>query len=126
MGQGILADTNCLIDYLDNKLTASVNKLLDNEQIEISVINRIELLSWNLATAEQTETLTDFIHSCIVHPLHEEIILKSIEIRKNYKLKLPDAIIAATSLVHNLTLLTRNITDFNKVTGLNVINPYSL
>jgi predicted nucleic acid-binding protein len=126
MGQRILADTNCLIDYLDNKLTTPANKLLDNEQIGISVINRIELLSWHLATPEQTQILIDFIHSCVVHPLHEEIILKSIQIRKNQRLKLPDAIIAATSLVHNLTLLTRNITDFNKVPGLKVINPHSL
>ena len=126
MGQRILADTNCLIDYLDNKLPAAPNKSLDNGEIEISVINRIELLAWSAATLEQTQILIDFINSCKVHPLHEEIILKSIEIRKNYRLKIPDAIIGATALTHNLALFSRNLTDFNKVPNLKIINPHSL
>lgn len=126
MGQRILADTNCLIDYLDNKLPASSVSLLETEGIEISVVNRIELLAWPSATTQQTQTLIDFIKSCIVHSLNEEIILKTIHIRKRFHLKLPDAIIAATALQHNLTLISRNISDFEKVESLIVINPHSL
>ncbi|CAN5788164.1 hypothetical protein BH23ACT12_BH23ACT12_11140 [soil metagenome] len=33
-------------------------------------------------------------------------------------LKMPDALIAATALVHQLALLTRNTSDFRKVPGL--------
>ena len=52
------------------------------------------------------------------------IIEKTIEIRKSYRIKLPDAIIAATAFVHNLTLLTRNISDYKNIEELSVINPH--
>ena len=38
--------------------------------------------------------------------------------------KLPDAIIAATAINHNLILITRNVADFKKITRLKVLNPY--
>ncbi|MEK7257684.1 MAG: PIN domain-containing protein [Bacteroidota bacterium] len=47
------------------------------------------------------------------------------EIRRQFKsIKLPDAIIAATALTHQLTLLTRNVSDFSKIPGLTVVNPF--
>lgn len=48
----------------------------------------------------------------------------TIEIRKKYKIKLPDAIIAGTALTYSLTLVTRNTKDFDKIEGLSVINPH--
>ena len=57
----------------------------------------------------------------------DEIIAdKTIELRKKYKIKLPDAIIAATAIVYNLILVSLNITDFHKIEGINIINPYTL
>ncbi|WP_425270981.1 hypothetical protein [Mucilaginibacter endophyticus] len=32
--------------------------------------------------------------------------------------------IAATALVHDLTLVTRNIKDFDKISGLKIVNPW--
>ena len=37
-------------------------------------------------------------------------------------MKLPDAIIAATALAHGLPLLTRNVSDFQALAGLAVLN----
>lgn len=42
------------------------------------------------------------------------------------RIDLSDAIIAATALVYDLTLITRNINDFTKISNLRVINPYDL
>ncbi|MGI8582676.1 MAG: type II toxin-antitoxin system VapC family toxin [Chitinophagaceae bacterium] len=126
MGQGILADSNYVIDYLDNKLPENAVRLLESNRVDLSVINRIELLAWQAATLEQINNLEGFISNCIIHSLSEKIILKTIEIRKNFHLKLPDAIIAATALTHSLILYSRNITDFSKVPGLKVINPHTL
>jgi predicted nucleic acid-binding protein len=58
--------------------------------------------------------------------LEQSIKEKTAEIRKMYKIKLPDAIIAATALVYNLTLITRNVNDFKKIDGLRIIDPYNL
>ena len=58
--------------------------------------------------------------------LEPSIKLKTAEIRQQYKIKLPDAIIAATALVYGLVLITRNTKDFGLVPELQVFDPYSL
>ncbi|HAB54415.1 MAG TPA: hypothetical protein DCE80_19915 [Ignavibacteriales bacterium] len=58
--------------------------------------------------------------------LSEDVVSKAIELRKNYKLKLADAIIAATALAHTLTLVTRNTNDFKKIKKLNLLNPFEI
>jgi predicted nucleic acid-binding protein len=126
MGQGYLVDTNTIIDYLENKLPEKSNKLIDNIIIQFSVISRIELLVWKKATEDQVKILNEFISSSTVFDLNEGIILKSIEIRKNYRLKLPDTIVAATAMVYNLPLITRNTSDFEKVIQIKCIDPYHL
>jgi len=126
MGQRYLADTNTIIDYLENKLPQKSINLIDNIEIKLSVISRIELLVWRNATDAQISFLNSFINASIVFDLSENIILKSIEIRKMYRLKLPDAIIAATAITNNLTLLTRNLSDFNRVTHLFCTDPYQI
>jgi hypothetical protein len=37
---------------------------------------------------------------------------------------LPDAVIAATCLVNNFTLVTRNQKDFEGINGLKIYNPF--
>jgi len=68
--------------------------------------------------------LHNFIDDAMVFELEKEIKFKTAEIRKAHKIKLPDAIIAATALAYDLTLLTRNVIDFNDIEGLNLINPH--
>lgn len=126
MGKEYLIDTNSVIDYLDNKLPEKANELIDNIDSRISVITRMELLAWPGASEQQTLILNEFINASEVFALEEPIILKAIEIRKAHKTKLPDAIIAATALVNKLTILTRNTKDFEKIEGLEVLNPYDI
>jgi len=126
MEQGYLADTNAIIDYLENKLPEKSIDLIDRAILQFSVISRIELLAWSKASDSQLKILNDFINTSLVFGLTEGIILKTIEIRRNYRLKLPDAIIAATAIDNNLTLITRNTSDFEKVISLNCINPHIL
>ena len=58
--------------------------------------------------------------------LGNEVIEKAIEIRSKIKIKTPDAIIASTSILNNLTLITRNVNDFKNITGIKVLNPFDL
>jgi predicted nucleic acid-binding protein len=121
-----LIDTNTVIDYLDNKLPANAAKMLDAEELDISVITRMELLAWRNAEPEQIFILNQFINSVVIWGLDEPVILKGIEVRKEYLIKLPDAIIAATAKVYDLSLVTRNIDDFKNIKGLKLINPWKL
>ncbi len=59
-------------------------------------------------------------------PIDDQVISKTINIRQNNKIALGDAIIAATAIVYNLTIVTRNISDFKNIENLMVVNPYDL
>ena len=56
--------------------------------------------------------------------VNEDVADRAIEIRQGKKIKLPDAVIAATALLNNLTLATRNVDDFKDVEGLLIHNPF--
>jgi hypothetical protein len=58
--------------------------------------------------------------------LTNNVVEASIDIRKKHKTKLPDAIIAATALVYDLVVISRNTSDFKNIERLQVIDPHSL
>jgi predicted nucleic acid-binding protein len=123
-----LIDTNVVIDYLGQKIPLSgmkfMNNIIDNIP-NVSVITKIEVLGFN-APAEHYQLLTDFMNDATIIELTNKVVDTTIEIRKNYKTKLPDAIIAATALVYDLTIISRNVSDFKNIQNLKVINPHSL
>jgi predicted nucleic acid-binding protein len=122
MGKRYLIDTNAILDYMGNKLPDNamdaLSRIIDDE-INLSVINKIELLGFSKAD----QNLEDFVTNSNVHSLDEDIVGKTIEIRRFFKIKLPDAVIAATAINHNLTLITSNIKDFKDIPALNLLNP---
>ena len=63
--------------------------------------------------------------SSVVLNLNDAVVVQTISICKSHKIKLPDAIIAASAIVYNFTLLTRNIDDFKRIDGLNLLNPWN-
>ena len=65
-----------------------------------------------------------FAEVATVHEVGRTIALKTIALRLQHKIKLPDALIAATALHHDLILITRNIVDFEEISGLSVVNPH--
>ena len=123
-----LIDTNAAIDYLGKNLPVSamsfMNRVIDTMP-NVSIITKIELLGFN-ASDEHYQTLINFITDIIVLDLADSVVDASIDIRKKYKTKLPDAIIAATALVYDLVLITRNIKDFQNIATLKTIDPHSL
>jgi len=69
-------------------------------------------------------SINDFIAGSSVLELEKAVKLQTVEIRKQYRIKLPDAIIAASALVYDLTLLTRNLKDFKDIKNLKLLNPW--
>ncbi len=92
----------------------------------ISAITEIELLCWKTASKKDIAILKDFIADSVVFELEQNIKEKTVEIRKQYAIKLPDAIIAATAMVNDLTLISRNFKDFDKIKGLKWSNPFEI
>jgi predicted nucleic acid-binding protein len=128
MGVKYLWDTNTAIYYLQQQFPPAAEKFMDDlvkeEQPVISAITEIELLCWKTATEKDLEVLHNFINDALVIELEQPIKLKTADIRKAHRIKLPDAIIAATALVYDLTLLSRNIPDFSNINGLKSTNPW--
>lgn len=91
-----------------------------SERYFISVINRIELLGFKQLNGQESDVFASFVSKSNIFDLEEDIILETIQIRKIYNTKLPDAIIAATCLVNNCTLVTNNVKDFEKISGLHL------
>lgn len=122
-----LLDTNTIIDFLNSKLPFNANQLLFSLEPKISVITQIELFSSSKISDTELKELNNFIE--IVHIFDKidiEVISISIDLRKKYKIKLPDAIIAATAISNNLILITRNTKDFENISEIKTINPYEL
>ena len=65
-----------------------------------------------------------FINSLRLISLSDSIVEKCIEIRRNHKIKTPDAIIAATAIVNDFTLLTSD-SDFDTISNIKKINPFN-
>jgi predicted nucleic acid-binding protein len=129
MGKRFLIDTNISIYFLDGNLTPSGIVFLQpliNQEINISVITKIELLGWNFPNSNKSEIHNEFVDQSNVFPLDDEIVEKTIEIRRTYKIKLPDAIIAATAIIFDLTLISRNDKDFTQIPGLKYVNPFAV
>ncbi|UXE65669.1 MAG: type II toxin-antitoxin system VapC family toxin [Chryseotalea sp. WA131a] len=125
MEQDYLIDTNSIINFANKKLPSSgslfVSKVIDINPI-ISIINKIEVQGF----ADPNNQMIELIEASTIIPLTDEMVDETIAIRKIHKVKLPDAIIAATAKTKNLTLITRNETDFDSVSGLTIINPWKI
>ena len=66
-----------------------------------------------------------FVEDADVQELSPDVVAQCVSIRRSKKIKTPDAIIAATAIVHNFTLLTSD-SDFNCIAGLKVIDPHAI
>lgn len=128
MGIEYLWDTNIAIYFLQQQFPLQAEKFIDRviekSEPSISVISEIELLCWKSTNEKDQKTLKNFLSEVWIFELEKEIKLRTAEIRKQYRMKLPDAIIAATALVYDLKLITRNTKDFSEIRDLVLINPF--
>jgi hypothetical protein len=114
MGKRYLLDTNVVLDYMGNKLPGKSKKLISeaiDKEINLSIINKIELLGFS----NVDQDLKDFVAFSNIHSLDNSTVDKTIELRSLNKIKLPDAIIAATVMVNEMILISRNTKDFKNI-----------
>lgn len=129
MGKAYLLDTNTVIYYLDAVLPIKaldfLEENLDTSGSNLSIISKIELLGWQAPSVEAMELVENFVNDSTIIPLMDVIAEKAIEIRRSRKIKLPDAVIAATALIGGYTLISRNDDDFKGIDGLEYLNPFN-
>ena len=119
-----LVDTNILIYHTQGLKKAGdfINSLTARNAFNISILTKIEFLGWDKHTQENFESCAKLIELANVYTLDDDIADKAVEIRRKFRIKLADSVIAATAIVHDLKLATRNIDDFKEIPGLEVDN----
>jgi toxin FitB len=122
-----LIDTNILIYYLAGALEPEEKPIIDKilqESFNISIITRIELLGWKGHSPEGLIKAQHLLDCARCISLTDTVAEKTIEIRKEASITLPDAVIAASALSLDAVLVTRHVKDFTNVDGLRFYNPF--
>lgn len=120
-GNKILFDTNAVIYFINSPFD------INNINIFISVISEIELLSYPKITQGEENKIRYFLNNNVnIINLDENMKNETINIRKNFNIKIPDAIIIATAKVNNLSILTQDedILKFNEKISVKIQRYY--
>lgn len=120
-----LLDSNILI-YSAQPEYAYLRSLIFDKNSAVSKITKLEVLGFHRLNAAEKEYFTACFQFLRLIDINDSIISNAIALRQQRKRALGDAIIAATALCHNATVLTRNIDDFLDILGIKVLNPIKI
>ena len=116
-------DTNAIIYYLsgEKEIVALITEAHERgEIVYVPTIVRLELLSKPDMTSSERDAILTFLATC--RYVHLDIAIADIaaDVRRLYRLKTPDSIIAASTLYTGSILVTRNSKDFARVENVRI------
>lgn len=117
-GSNLVVDTNIIL-YLF-KGDRLISDLLNDQQIYISFITELELLSFKSQSVREKKIIDSFLSDCSIIDITPAIKLLTVELRRTYSLKLPDAIVIATAHFLNMPLITAD-KALKKVEDIDII-----
>lgn len=118
----MLIDSNIIIYSVQpNHLVLRI--YLDTLPRTVSIVSYIEALGYQRLTEDARIQLTEFFEGARILPLTDTIAQQAVALRQQRRMGLGDAIIAATAMVHNLTLVTHNTEDFRWIAGVELLDP---
>jgi predicted nucleic acid-binding protein len=118
-----LLDTNIIIYYLENNQLVYDFVWRYKKVSALSIIVYYEVLNYSF-TQEQEKLVRAFLENFEIIGLSGEVIDKSLENRKEKKIKMADNFILATAQVHGLKLVTNNSKDFDHF--IDIVNPFNI
>ncbi|MEQ8583387.1 MAG: type II toxin-antitoxin system VapC family toxin [Marinoscillum sp.] len=118
IGNKLFVDTNILIYLLNGD--QEVTQILEGKQLAISIITELELLAIPNLSAGEQKIIEELIGECQIISISSGIKKIAVEFRKTRKLKLPDAIVAASAFYSKLPLFTAD-KAFDRIQELDVI-----
>jgi predicted nucleic acid-binding protein len=117
-GNSIVIDTSIIINLFNG--IEEVRQLITGRDLFVSIISEIEVLSFLALSNEQKVLIKTFLSQCHIVDIEPAIKDLTIEVRSTSKIKLPDAIIAATALYYDLPLFTTD-KGFNRLPDLQAV-----
>ena len=121
-----LLDSNPIIYYLNQQLPPEGKAFIDRlvlDGVAFSVITRLEVLGTRMLPDQRAraESLLSLFREV---PIDDSTIQQAIALRSVTRIKSIDALIAATALLHDLPLISRNRKGFAAIEGLSLIDPF--
>ena len=120
----MLFDTNIII-YSAQIEHPDIRQSVKDNTPAYSAVSYVEVLGFTKITEQDKQNFAEIFSEMDLLPVSQAIIEQAALLKQQKKMSLGDAIIAATCLVHGLTLVTRNAKDFDWIAGLTVHNPFA-
>ena len=117
-GNSIFLDTNIVLYLLSGDDT--IADFLNDKIVFLSFVTELELLGYKEISPEELSKVENLLADSTIIDINSEIKKIVIELRRSYKIKLPDAIIAATSHYINIPFMTAD-NDLSKLSDLNIL-----
>ncbi|PIQ59850.1 MAG: PIN domain nuclease [Bacteroidetes bacterium CG12_big_fil_rev_8_21_14_0_65_60_17] len=118
----MIIDSNILI-YSWTDEHAELLLFIRQNAPSVSVVTKIETLGYHLLSPDERIYLETFFEDAIVLGVTEAIADRAVTLRQRRKMSLGDSLIAATALIHDVPLVTHNLSDFSWVEGLKLLDP---
>jgi predicted nucleic acid-binding protein len=113
----MLVDSNILI-YAAQSAHAHLRRFIADHAPAVSAVHYVEVLSYHQLDDQEQQYLEEFFRLARVLPLSQAVLDQAVALRQQRRMSLGDALVAGTALVHGLTLVTRNVDDFQWIQGL--------
>jgi predicted nucleic acid-binding protein len=117
-------DTNAILYYLkdDAKAVSALREIFVHDApIYISAITEVELFALSGLSSEEETLIEQVLATVSIISVDSHIARLAAFVRREYGLKVPDSVIAATAMFTASALVTRNTRDFRKITGLSLL-----
>ncbi len=121
----VVIDTNVLISWYKSGKVECNDDLSTIAPI-FSIITKIEALGFQHIIDSEVRAINNMLGSGELVYVNDDIAEQTISLRQKYKIKTPDAIIAATALTYGAELWTANTSDFKNIQGLRLRNPFAI
>ncbi len=121
----MLLDSNLII-FASQPAHGELRNFIARHSPAVSVISVVEVLGYHSLTDADRLQFEQFFATSKRLPVSDAVIAQAVTLRQIERMRLGDALIAATAIVNGLTLLTHNVRDFMNVPGLIVIGPLEM
>jgi predicted nucleic acid-binding protein len=119
----MLLDSNIII-YAAQPEYGWLREFIAEHEPAVSALSYVETLGYHRLTEAERQLLEEFFAVSLVLPISQSVLDRAVALRQMRRMTLGDAIVAGTSLTHDLILVTRNVEDFQWIEGLQSLNPF--